>query len=73
MFYQKTKHCKYDWAAIFGFISPFQDREDRYICSEWCIEYSKIAQQKVFYNISSYKTSPNRAFEILMKNKTKNT
>jgi len=66
-FYEQTKDLKYDWSGIFGFISPFSDREDKYFCSEWVSKALIIMGVSKLFSIEPSKTSPNRLYRLLNK------
>jgi len=68
-FFHKTKHCKYDWRGIFGFISPISDREDRYFCSEWCSKFLMISGVEEMFDKNPSKISPMRLYNILTHTK----
>jgi len=65
-FFEKTKHCKYDWMGILGFISPFKDREDRYFCSEWDSKFLMIVGVSELFDKEPYRISPARLKAILL-------
>lgn len=64
-FYDMTMFDGYDFLAIFGFIIPFQDREHKWTCSEWCSNVLKIAGEKRLWRKEPYKQSPNSLARIL--------
>lgn len=66
IFFEKTKNCKYDWMGIFGFISPFKDREDRYFCSEWSSKFLIIVGVSKLFDKEPYRISPARLKCILL-------
>lgn len=38
-FYNRTKHCKYDYLGALGIVfTVFNQKKSRYFCSEWCAE-----------------------------------
>lgn len=38
-FYNRTKHCKYDYLGALGIVfTVFKQKKSRYFCSEWCAE-----------------------------------
>jgi len=63
-FYQLTKNCKYDWFTIFGFVLPFRDKSNQYVCSEWCSNYLKIMGSKEMWTKNPAKLSPNGLYEL---------
>ena len=64
-FYKMTKGLKYDWLGILGFILPFQDRTNRWFCSEWVSNALKISGYKKLWVKEPSKISPNKLYKIL--------
>ena len=64
-FFRFTEHCKYDFAGIIGFVLPFQDRENKWFCSEWCSTVLKISGHKALYTKEPSKLSPNKFYQIV--------
>ena len=64
-FYSLTKDDKYDWKAIYGFVLPFRDRTNRWICSEWCANVGKISGIEELWKLNPATLSPNKLYEIL--------
>ena len=60
-----TNGCKYDWNGILGFILPFQDRTNKWFCSEWCSNVLKTAGDKRFLILEPSKLSPNKLYKII--------
>ena len=65
-FFEKTKYRDYDWMGIFGFISPFKDKENAYFCSEWCSKFLIIVGVSKLFDKEPYKISPARLKAILL-------
>lgn len=63
-----TKDSKYDWLGILGFVLPFQDRANKWFCSEWCANILKCSGNKKFYLVEPSKTSPNDLYKIVKEN-----
>jgi len=69
-FYNMTKDDKYDWAAIYGFVIPFKDRTNKWICSEWCTNFGKISNiSKTLWKVDPAEVSPNKLFNLLKEDK----
>jgi len=66
-FFKITENCKYDFMGILGFVFPFQDREDKWFCSEWCSNVLKISGDKRFFTKEPSRLSPNKFYEIASK------
>ena len=65
IFYDKTKHHKYDWFGILGFVLPFKDREDRWFCSEWVATVLKNHNYLPLATKEPSKISPNDLYKII--------
>jgi len=63
--YSKTKHDKYDYTGILGFILPFKDRTNQWFCSEWVSNVLKCSGHKELWLLEPSKISPNRLYGIL--------
>lgn len=55
-FYDKTKHSKYDYLGVLGFVFGTKHNPKRWFCSEWCSEYLGIKE--------SYKITPHVLYNI---------
>jgi len=64
-FFSLTKENKYDFAGILGFVLPFQDRENKWFCSEWCSNVLKICGYQIMFTKEPSKISPNKLYKLV--------
>lgn len=55
-FYNRTKHCKYDYLGALGLVfTVFKQKKSRYFCSEWCAECLRLDKPHKYTPDSLYK------------------
>ena len=66
-FFRQVEGEPYDWFGILGFVLPFQDRTDRWFCSEFVSNFLKVSGCKKLFKYEPSKISPNKLYKLLIK------
>ena len=71
LFFEKTKNLKYDFIGLLGFFLPFQDRTNKWFCSEWCSNVLKIQGFEFMWELDPAKIHPSKLEEMVYKDVNK--